>query len=144
MNLRIFTLDEANALIPQLEELLEEARRLHERVREAEAHLEDLRIVWGDQVEEESCPDHGEYKARAADVNARRLRLDMHMHKFKDLGVEVKGIDMGLVDFYSLNGDRLVYLCWRSGEPEIVAWHTLAGGFAGRRPIPEFVRDSIG
>lgn len=131
-------------MISDLEQMLEEARRLQDLVREAEAHLNDLRIVWGDEVTKESCPDHGEFRTRTADVNARRLRLDMHLKRFKDMGVELKGIDMGLVDFYSLNGDRLVYLCWRSGEPEIVAWHTLAGGFAGRKPIPEFIRDPMG
>lgn len=139
MNVRLYTLEEANALVPQLEEMVAEAQRLAEEVREAQEHVDDLRIVWGDELEKASCPDHGEYEARAADLRARRLQLEMHLHRFKGLGVEFKGIDLGLVDFYSLNGDRLVFLCWRSGEEEIQAWHTLAGGFAGRRPIPEFL-----
>ncbi len=139
MKVRLYTLEEANALVPQLEEMVSEARRLTDTVREAQAHVDDLRIVWGDALEEEDCPARGEYETRTADVQARQLRLELHLQKFKELGVELKGIDMGLVDFYSLNGDRLVFLCWRSGEKEIQAWHTLAGGFVGRKPIPEFI-----
>lgn len=139
--IRLFTLEEANALIPELERLIAEARRLGERVARAEAHVEDLRIVWGDAVEDPACRDHGEYLARQADLRARRLAFRAHLKRFADLGVEFKGLDLGLVDFFALNGDRLVYLCWREGEKEIAAWHTLAGGFAGRRPLPDFVAE---
>jgi hypothetical protein len=135
-DIRLFSLDEANALIPELERLVVEARRLADEVRAAEAHVEDLRIVWGEEVERPECPDHGEYMARVGDLNARRLVFHAHLHRFAELGVEFKGVDLGLVDFHALNGDRLVYLCWRSGEKEIEAWHSLVGGFAGRRPIP--------
>lgn len=140
MQVRLFTLEEANALIPTLEELVAQARRLTDRAREAEAHVEDLRIVWGDQLEDESCPARGEYQARLGQAQSRRLELQMHVEKFRHLGVELKGIDLGLVDFYSMSGDQVVFLCWREGEKEIQAWHTLEGGFAGRRPIPDFAR----
>jgi len=54
-------------------------------------------------------------------------------------GIIIKGIEEGLVDFPALreNGEE-VYLCWKSGEPHILFWHTLDGGFRGRRPISEF------
>lgn len=141
MEVRLFTLDDANALIGELEDLMVEARRLTDRVREAEAHLEDLRIVWGEQLHGDSCPAKPEYEARLGDVKARRLALEIHLQRFHELGVELKGVDLGLVDFPSLNGDQLVYLCWREGEKEITSWHTIEGGFAGRRPIPDFVRE---
>ena len=46
-------------------------------------------------------------------------------------------LDRGLVDFYSLMGDRLVFLCWQVSEPEVSHWHTLEDGFAGRQQIKE-------
>jgi hypothetical protein len=141
MDLRLYTLEEANALIPCLEDLVEEARALDMQVQEAESHLEDLKIVWGENLNLEECPARPEYETRVADVRARRLRLQLHLQKFQELGVELKGLDLGLVDFYTLNGDRLVYLCWRAGEPEVTSWHTLHGGFQGRKPIPRFVRE---
>ena len=56
-----------------------------------------------------------------------------------DDGLIIKGIEEGLIDFPALrqNGDE-VFLCWKSGETDIHSWHTLDGGFRGRRPILEF------
>ena len=50
-------------------------------------------------------------------------------------GCLVKDIARGLVDFYSLSGDRLIFLCWQLGERGVEHWHTLEGGFAGRQPL---------
>ena len=50
-------------------------------------------------------------------------------------GCLVKDIARGLVDFYSLSGDRLIFLCWQLGERAVDHWHTLEGGFAGRQPL---------
>lgn len=50
-------------------------------------------------------------------------------------GVLVKDLDEGLCDFYTLQGDRLVFLCWKLGEAEVAHWHTLEGGFAARKPL---------
>jgi hypothetical protein len=49
----------------------------------------------------------------------------------------VKDLDRGLVDFYSLMGDRLVFLCWQVTEPEVSHWHSLEDGFSGRQQIKE-------
>jgi hypothetical protein len=56
------------------------------------------------------------------------------------LGVEPKGGD-GLVDFPALWDGRLVYLCWKLGEPEVLYWHEIDAGFAGRQPL---TADSVG
>ena len=50
-------------------------------------------------------------------------------------GCVLKDLDRGLLDFYALSGDRLIFLCWQLGESEIAHWHTLEGGFAGRQPL---------
>ena len=50
-------------------------------------------------------------------------------------GIEIKDLNQGLIDFPSLRGDRIVYLCWRLGEDRIGYWHELDAGFAGRTPI---------
>lgn len=51
------------------------------------------------------------------------------------LGIEVKDIENGLVDFLSRRDGRAVYLCWRFDEPDIGYWHELDAGFAGRQPL---------
>ena len=53
------------------------------------------------------------------------------------IGCELKDLDKGLIDFPARMGDEPIYLCWQAGEARIDFWHTLDGGFAGRRPIAE-------
>ncbi len=84
-------------------------------------------------------------EARPADRDsARALRADVETldeklvdagHELGELGVEFKGIELGLVDFPARRGDQIVYLCWRYDEERIGYWHPVDAGYAGRRPI---------
>ena len=65
-------------------------------------------------------------------------KLDALIHKIQDLGVLIKDINTGLLDFPALREGREVYLCWKHGEGEIAFWHEVEAGFAGRRPIRDF------
>jgi hypothetical protein len=58
------------------------------------------------------------------------------VEKLERLGVLVKDLDRGLVDFPALRGDEEVLLCWEVGEDEIAYWHGVDEGFAGRKPLP--------
>ncbi len=62
-------------------------------------------------------------------------RLDYLLHQIQDMGIEVKDLTIGLVDFPSLHEDRVVYLCWKYGEERVEFWHELEMGLAGRRKI---------
>jgi hypothetical protein len=62
-------------------------------------------------------------------------RLDKLVHRIQDLGIHIKDINTGLMDFPALHEGREVYLCWRYGEPHVEYWHDIEAGFAGRRPI---------
>jgi hypothetical protein len=57
------------------------------------------------------------------------------VEELQSLGLLVKDLDEGLVDFPSRIGDEEVLLCWRLGEPEVAFWHGLDDGFAGRKPL---------
>ena len=59
------------------------------------------------------------------------------------LGVELKALEQGMVDFYALREDRLVYLCWRLGEEHITHWHEVDAGFTGRRPVDEHLTRGV-
>ena len=65
-------------------------------------------------------------------------RLDALIHSIQDLGVLIKDINSGLLDFPALKAGREVYLCWKYGEDDIKFWHEIADGFAGRQPIDSF------
>jgi hypothetical protein len=62
-------------------------------------------------------------------------RLQGYFGELLELGVEPKGAAEGLVDFPHVTDGRLVYLCWKYNEPEVLYWHELDAGFAGRQPL---------
>lgn len=86
-------------------------------------------------------------KGNGSDEDARRLatkhevlqalgrRIHELVAKVQALGVEVKDLERGLVDFRARRGEQEFYLCWRVGESGISWWHTLESGFAGRQPL---------
>jgi hypothetical protein len=131
-----WTLAEANAALPEVRRLLGEGRTCLARLRELEPHLEDLRIVWGDAVLSVACPGHAEFVKFLEPFEAERAAFRLILLAFHSLGVEVKDIDQGLVDFRGTVGTTPAYLCWKEGEERITHWHPLEGGFAARRPIP--------
>ena len=65
-------------------------------------------------------------------------RLDALIHSVQDLGVLIKDVNTGLLDFPALRNGREVYLCWKYGEGKIEFWHEVEDGFAGRQPIDSF------
>jgi hypothetical protein len=64
-------------------------------------------------------------------------RLNARLHAIVDLGVQVKDLDRGLVDFPAWREDREVFLCWHLGEREVAYWHDLESGFSGRLPLDD-------
>ncbi|MBI2079024.1 MAG: DUF2203 domain-containing protein [Euryarchaeota archaeon] len=138
MDVRTFSLSEANALIPQVAQGLDAAKGLLDELRDVRDQLADLRIVWGDAVDQPSCPDHAEYVGYRDRFIHLEAEMADRLRAVRDLGCEVKDPDQGLVDFYAKRRDDVVYLCWKRGEPRIEFWHSLEAGFAGRQPIGTF------
>jgi hypothetical protein len=129
---RIFTPDEANELLPAV-------RPLVERMVEAKRAL-DAAQVEADEVSTRISGNGGGLPpAKLAEVNAeverRTSELGRVLDEIQGLGVVVKDLDTGLVDFPSVREGRDVLLCWRLGEEEVAFWHGYDDGFAGRRPL---------
>ena len=61
--------------------------------------------------------------------------INQRLAKLNEWGIELKGLDEGLIDFPSERDGRTVYLCWKLGEDRIEWWHELDTGFAGRQPL---------
>jgi len=126
---RLFTVAEANALLPELIPILE-------RLRLAKATLDDARAAL---VRLTPAMRGNGHAATAAELEGR-LR-DLAGEIGEDIGavvghgVELKDLDHGLIDFPSLREGRVVLLCWRLGEGPIGWWHETDAGFAGRRPL---------
>ncbi len=136
-DVRIFTVEEANDLVPELEALVDRAREAVEAFNFASGQVQDLRRMHGRDVEDEDHPEHGDFTRFAEEARAHRREVDEVRDAFRELGVELKDPILGLVDMPAKHGEQVVYLCWKQGEPEVEAWHPRDEGFQGRRPVDE-------
>jgi len=133
MKLVLFTVEEANHLLEELRpriQRLVDAKREYDRV---QGRVDVLQVATSGASGEN--PDVRELEAlrkRHADLAEVISRGVQTIHRW---GCLVKDLDRGLVDFYALTGDRLVFLCWQLGESEISHWHTIEGGFSARQPL---------
>jgi hypothetical protein len=125
---RYFTIDEANDALLTIRPLMDAIQAIR---REILAHRPE---VW--PVIEKAAGNSG--SAAASRMSQRFEELDGLVHQIQDLGVILKDINTGLLDFTALRDGREVYLCWRYGEGQIAFWHEIDAGFAGRQPIETF------
>lgn len=130
MSTRYFSLDEARATLPRVKALMEQVQT---------ARREILRVRPDALPAIEKAATNGGNRA-AGELSAHAMRLEQGVKGIIALGVTVKDIDAGLVDFLGLRNGREVYLCWRYGEEELGFWHELNAGFSGRRPLDEYVQ----
>ncbi len=127
---KLFSLDDANALIPQLELVMEKMQRLGMKVREEVATLARERGQPG-------LPDLSTQQVLRLRPPLRPLFEEMAqaVQEIEKYGCYFKGLELGLVDFPAELGGEIVELCWQYGEKEIAFYHRRAEGFAGRRPL---------
>lgn len=130
----LFTLEEATELMPIIEPLLREAQMkaaaLQQLRQNVERTVQEKSQSNGHRLDQEK--DLGEVREASEQLvqNIQRLVTDI-----QSFGCEVKDVLMGLLDFRAQRGDKVVYLCWRLGEPKIAYWHELDTGFGGRQPL---------
>jgi hypothetical protein len=127
-----FTLEEANALLVEVAPLVE---RMVERKRafdQAEAEREELLGQIAGNGGDLTPSDVAEAGNRVAEEAAVLAAL---VEEIQEHGVQVKDLDLGLVDFPAIRDGDVVLLCWRLGEEEIAFWHGTDEGYAGRKPL---------
>jgi hypothetical protein len=137
---RYFTLDEARAALPAVGRSIREGVHAKERYLEAEKFIQDLaqRILMSGGM----TVDTAAAEARKAQRDSNAQALKNCMERIENLGVLVKDLDVGLVDFPTLFQGEEVYLCWRMDENDIDYWHGVSEGFAGRKPIDKHFVDN--
>jgi hypothetical protein len=132
---KTFTLDEATTLLPVLRALLKRAMEGKRTIADVEKELLDVkhRILLS-----------GGLLVDVPEMARRRAEHDKAVQSIKDvlaeieaIGVQVKDLDIGLLDFPCIVDDEIVLLCWKYGEEKIQYWHGLEEGFRGRKPIDE-------
>jgi hypothetical protein len=128
---RLFTLEEALALLPALRDLVEQIQARKRDLDSLSAELDHLV-----ETTESNGHEGGSRFVVLRDRTATAASdLQLLIGRLQDLGCELKGIEQGLVDFPSMRDGRVVYLCWQAGEDTIAFWHELDTGFAGRKPL---------
>jgi hypothetical protein len=127
---RFFTVEQANAHVPRLGLLLERVQRTALVLR---AERESLAAALG--VDPSAVSVERLLAARPA-LRRTVEALDAAIEEIQAIGVELKDVELGLVDFPAEREGELVYLCWQFGEDRVRFWHRRSEGFAGRRPLP--------
>lgn len=132
---KLFTVKEANAMLPLVTAIVNDLRTLGADVMERQRRLEHLGVSnrrKGDFHDDEVL-------AIQDSIQADVERMGEFVGELGELGVECKGILEGLVDFPAWLNDRVVFLCWKLGEPEVRHWHEIDAGFTGRKPVTGLV-----
>jgi hypothetical protein len=133
VRITLFTVEEANRLLGRIRPELEKLRGRKREFDRLETRISVLLVATAG-----AAPDNPD-AIELGGITEKRRRLGeaigRSLAELQESGVLVKDLDQGLVDFYALAGDRLVFLCWRLGEAEVGHWHSLEEGFAGRRPL---------
>src|SRR5437660_852914 len=133
--MKTFTIEEAHRLLPVLKSLLQRAMEGKQLIEQVEKEFQDLnhRILLS-----------GGLFVDVPKVARRRAERDKAVQNTKDamaeveaIGVQIKDLDIGLLDFPCVVDDQIILLCWKFGEEKIGFWHGLEEGFRGRKPIDQ-------
>ena len=125
MSANYFTIEEANALLPTIQPLLEEILVRRTNIVESRETIKDL--------VESGQSDIGGSAASALVQDF--IKIERLSSKIRAHGCLLKDLNKGLIDFLSVQDGREVYLCWQIGEPDVAFYHELHTGFAGRQKL---------
>ena len=123
---RHYTVEQANAALPFVQERIEALRSAREGLNDEEARA----------ALAEAGPENGGGAAGRV-VSGAFLAMRNALHELQAIEVVLRDLDRGLVDFPALRGDEEIYLCWQEGEDDVAFWHEPEAGFDGRRPIDD-------
>ena len=124
---RIYSVDEARAILPRVRALMDSLQATREEIVALQPQ------VW--PFLRSKISNGG--NAQLTDLTEQFARLTSAVEQITDLGILVKDIDEGIVDFLFVRQGKRVYLCWKHGEEDITHWHDINAGFAARQPIDE-------
>ncbi len=122
---RLFTVEEANALLPRLKKLLDDLALHRDALREKTPHLEPIL---------QSAASNGGGRV-GSEYGVEAYNLYLAIERIRELGVLLKDLDSGLLDFPHERVGRVVFLCWHPPEERIGYWHEIQAGYQGRQPL---------
>lgn len=135
MKTKLYTLEEANLALTQIEALLDTLVDIKLQINKHQAEIDVLELIQEGSGIRRVKPGSAYFEKKLEEMQTLFDQFKHNIHQFAELGCELKDLDRGLIDFYSLKEDKLVYLCWKKGEKKITHWHEIETGFAGRKKI---------
>jgi hypothetical protein len=133
MTTKYFTLDEANLLLPFVDQELIKLQTLKREFQEK--YLELRRKKQAYHESQPSSSDKDPFFTMESELEFMQIEAKTHMNSVENKGIEIKDIDIGLVDFPAIINGNEVLLCWRQGEERIGYFHGRQDGFSGRQAI---------
>ena len=130
---RLFTVEEANELLPRLRRILEQLQEGRQKLLDAQSKLGD-RFQGGPRANGHANPNSEMSRLATASEDAQ-AQIRAAAEAIHELGGELKDPDRGMVDFRTERDGRVVYLCWLMDEPRVMYWHELEAGYRGRQPL---------
>jgi hypothetical protein len=132
---RRWSVEEANARLPAMQELLPQLRGWVVRLGAIHEQSEWMTKFWGKELEAGDNPHHALKVSLEEEWTRLTERLESIVRALNDEGIEIKDLDHGLIDFHARRDGEDVYLCWKDGEAAVLHWHTLEGGYRTRRRL---------
>ncbi|ADH99427.1 DUF2203 domain-containing protein [Salisediminibacterium selenitireducens] len=129
---QLFTIDEANALIPLMEQEIDALRALNKEFKSKVNTLNKSGSVQTGQAQENPSDEQfiAESKLEFIEIQAR-----LHVNNIERHGAQLKDVEVGLIDFPSKLNEKEILLCWKYGEKEISHYHGPEDGYQGRKPL---------
>jgi hypothetical protein len=124
----LFTVDKANNILPKVKKRFDEILCCKNNVMDIQEELQNL--------SDSNC-SFEKFIKKKQELNHAVTSLYNMIQELEDLGIMIKSVDEGLLDFPSIRDDEEIWLCWKFGENQVKFWHRKEEGFMGRKPIPQ-------
>ncbi|MGD1835204.1 MAG: DUF2203 domain-containing protein [Nitrososphaeraceae archaeon] len=125
---KLFTINQANEILPEVKKKFKEVLSYKEQVLSIQEQIQQV-------------PDSNnffkKFLEKKQELNKMVSLLYKSIEELEDMGVMIKSVDEGLLDFPSIKSKQEIWLCWKFGEEEVGFWHGKDEGFTGRKPIPQ-------
>jgi hypothetical protein len=133
--IKMLTVEEANALLPQVQIILKSLRKQRNAILRTQAQIEIEEMTGSNTEGNLSLPAQAAITKQMEAFHFQTRQFEEKLEELFQLGAQLKDLETGLIDFYSRRDGEVVFLCWKEGEAKINHWHSLQGGFQTRQPL---------
>ena len=129
--IKIFTREEANALLPKLTAIIRSLQTVREKILSLEVEIDTLELI----AEKNDAGALSTLNKKVDEYTHAMTAFNNLVDEIHELGCFLKDVDAGLIDFYAMQNNRGVFLCWRLGEEKVEYWHDINTGFTSREKL---------